>query len=127
MGVDLSAAAVEAAERRRLPGPASWSVTSWRSTSGFDVVVLNEMLYYVADSAAFLGRLGELLAPSGLMLLSMWRHPGDRAFWRDQSTGGSPSVDRVEARNRANPLNPRGWIVAYCRRYRSAVDLACRP
>jgi predicted TPR repeat methyltransferase len=81
----------------------------------FDVVVLNEMLYYIEDLDAFFDRLGELLDPSGLLLVSMWRHPGDRSLWRAVDER-FPLVDRVEARNRANEVNPRGWIVSCHRR-----------
>jgi 2-polyprenyl-6-hydroxyphenyl methylase/3-demethylubiquinone-9 3-methyltransferase len=116
VGVDLSAAAVETAERRRL-AHASFLVGEIDSLDlgRFDVVVLNEMLYYVEAVDAFLGRLVELLEPSGLLLISMWRHPGDRSLWHtvDQRF---PLVDRVEARNRGNELNPRGWIVSCHRR-----------
>ncbi len=116
VGVDLSAAAVEAAERRRLPR-SRFLVGDVASLDlgGFDVIVLNEMLYYVEDVPGFLRRLGDLLEPSGLLLLSMWRHPGDRSLWH-QVDERFPLVDRVEARNRANELNPRGWLVSCHRR-----------
>jgi hypothetical protein len=45
----------------------------------------------------------------------MWRHPGDRSLWRTVDEQ-FPLVDRVEARNRGNELNPRGWIVSCHRR-----------
>ena len=116
VGVDLSPTAVEVAERRRLPG--STFVAGDVATldlGRFDVVVLNEMLYYVEDVELFLARLGQRLEPSGLLLVSMWRHPGDRSLWRTVDER-FPLVDRVEARNRGNELNPRGWIVSCHRR-----------
>ena len=116
VGVDLSATAVEAAERRRLPRSVFLAGDVATLDLGrFDVIVLNEMLYYVEDVEDFLARLGQLLEPSGLLLVSMWRHPGDRALWRTVDEC-FPLVDRVEARNRANELNPRGWIVSCHRR-----------
>jgi SAM-dependent methyltransferase len=117
VGVDLSAAAVEAAERRGLPR-SRFVVgdVADLDLGRFDLIVLNEMLYYVEDVEGFLGRLGRLLEPSGLVLVSMWRHPGDRSLWR-MVDGAFPVVDRVEARNRANETNPRGWIVS-CHRQR---------
>ena len=116
VGVDLSATAVEVAERRRLPrsrfvvGDAA-SLDLGR----FDVVVLNEMLYYIEDVDDFLTRVCDLLVPSGLLLVSMWRHPGDRSLWHTVDER-FPLVDRVEARNRGNEINPRGWIVSCHRR-----------
>ena len=116
VGVDLSATAVETAERRRLPRSTFLAGDVTALDQGrFDVVVLNEMLYYVEDVDAFLARLGQLLEPSGLLLVSMWRHPGDRSLWRTVDER-FPLVDRVEARNRGNELNPRGWIVSCHRR-----------
>ena len=116
VGVDLSPTAVEAAERRRF-ARARFVVgdVATLDLGRFDVVVLNEMLYYVEDVDGFLGRLGDLLEPSGLLLVSMWRHPGDRSLWRTLDER-FPLVDRVEARNRDNEINPRGWLVSCHRR-----------
>lgn len=116
VGVDLSATAVASAERRGLPRSRFVVGDAAALDLGrFDVVVLNEMLYYVEDLDGFFDRLGDLLEPSGLLLVSMWRHPGDRSLWRvvDERF---PLVDRVEARNRGNEVNPRGWIVSCHRR-----------
>jgi SAM-dependent methyltransferase len=117
VGVDLSPTAIETAQRRQLPR-SRFVVgdVAGLDLGRFDVVVLNEMLYYVDEAESFLGRLGRLLEPSGLLLVSMWRHPGDRSLWRTVDDA-FPLVDRVEARNRANETNPRGWIVS-CHRQR---------
>jgi 2-polyprenyl-3-methyl-5-hydroxy-6-metoxy-1,4-benzoquinol methylase len=116
VGIDLSPTAIDSAERRRLPR-ARFLVgeVDGLELGRFDVVVLNEMLYYVEELELFLDRLGQLLEPSGLLLVSMWRHPGDRSLWRTVDEH-FPLVDRVEARNRGNELNPRGWIVSCHRR-----------
>lgn len=116
LGVDLSPTAVSTAERQGLPDSrfVVGDVTTM-DLGRFDVVVLNEMLYYVEDVAAFLDRLGDLLEPSGLLLVSMWRHAGDRSLWRTVDEH-FPLVDRVEARNRGNEINPRGWLVSCHRR-----------
>ena len=110
VGVDLSAAAVEVAERRGLRR-SQFVVgdVADLDLGRFDLIVLNEMLYYVEDVDGFLDRLG-------LLLVSMWRHPGDRSLWRRVDEVFA-LVDRVEARNRANETNPRGWIVS-CHRQR---------
>jgi 2-polyprenyl-3-methyl-5-hydroxy-6-metoxy-1,4-benzoquinol methylase len=119
VGVDLSPTAVEAAERRQLPRSRFVVGDVGELDLGrFDLVVLNEMLYYVEEVEGFLSRLGPLLEPAGLLLVSMWRHPGDRSLWRTVDEA-FPLVDRVEARNRANEANPRGWIVS-CHRQRPA-------
>ena len=120
VGVDLSPTAIEAAERRRLPRSRFVVGDAAALDLGrFDVVVLNEMLYYIEDVDGFFERLCALLEPSGLLLISMWRHAGDRSLWRAVDER-FPLVDRVEARNRGNEVNPRGWIVS-CHRRRPEV------
>jgi 2-polyprenyl-3-methyl-5-hydroxy-6-metoxy-1,4-benzoquinol methylase len=116
VGIDLSATAVEAARRHASPGT-QFVVGEVGSVDlgSFDVVVLNEMLYYVEDLGPFFDRLAALLEPSGLLMVSMWRHPGDRTL-AAALDARFPLVDRVEARNRANQLNPRGWLVSCHRR-----------
>lgn len=122
VGVDLSVAAV--AEARSRAHPRSHFFVGDVATldlGRFDVVVLNEVLYYVPDAAAFLARIRALLAPGGVLLVSMWRHPGDRSLWRkvDQAF---PIVDRVEVRNRGNPINARGWLIGACRARSTATS-----
>jgi 2-polyprenyl-6-hydroxyphenyl methylase/3-demethylubiquinone-9 3-methyltransferase len=115
VGVDLSDAAIHAATTR--------SHTRSRFVVGdfssldlgcFDVVVLNEVLYYAADAAAFLDRVRSALEPEGILLVSMWRHPGDRTLWHILDASFT-LIDRVEVRNRLNPVNPRGWLVSCSR------------
>ncbi len=121
VGVDLSEAAIDAARSRAHPRSRFVVGDAADLDLGrFDVVVLNEILYYAADPAAFLRRMGAALEPDGLLLVSMWRHPGDRTLWRTVDSV-FPVVDRVEVRNRANPANARGWTVACCRRARAAT------
>jgi 2-polyprenyl-3-methyl-5-hydroxy-6-metoxy-1,4-benzoquinol methylase len=119
VGVDLSAPAIAEADARGFAR--SRFVVGDVTTPDFDrldlgrsdVVVLNEMLYYVPDPAAFLDRLRALVQPGGVVVVSVWRHPGDRALWRTIGAAFSV-VDRIEVRNRANPVNAKGWVVALC-------------
>lgn len=112
VGVDLSHAAIGAARSRG--HPRSRFVVGDASAldlGRFDVVVLNEVLYYAPEPAAFLQQMRAILQPDGVLIVSMWRHGGDRWLWRCVADA-FPIVDRVEVRNRANPVNPRGWLVA---------------
>jgi 2-polyprenyl-3-methyl-5-hydroxy-6-metoxy-1,4-benzoquinol methylase len=112
VGVDLSEAAIEEARARDYAR--SRFVVGDATTSDlgrFDVIVLNEVLYYVDDGAEFVRRVAAMVRADGLVLVSMWRHPGDHRLWK---TVGSmlQVVDQVEIRNRTNG---RAWIVACCR------------
>jgi 2-polyprenyl-3-methyl-5-hydroxy-6-metoxy-1,4-benzoquinol methylase len=77
----------------------------------FDIAVLNEVLYYAPDAKTMLASVAEVIEPGGHLLVSMWRHPGDRVLWRTVSAVFE-LVDRVDVRNRANQVNKRGWTVA---------------
>ena len=81
-----------------------------------DVVVLNEILYYLDDASAFLTRVAGWLRPGGRVLTSMWRHPGDRQLWRVVDERFE-LVDRVDVRSERNTMSRRGWRVA-CHRAR---------
>jgi 2-polyprenyl-3-methyl-5-hydroxy-6-metoxy-1,4-benzoquinol methylase len=117
VGIDLSDAAIETARQQsfdRAQFVVGDVMTADLGRSAFDVVVLNEVLYYAPDATAFLERIRALLNEDGSVVISMWRHPGDRTLWKAVDTVFRV-VDRVEIRNRANSVNPRGWIVACCR------------
>lgn len=114
VGVDLSSAAISAASSR--DHPRSRFVVGDAASlelGRFDVVVLNEVLYYAPDAMAFLERIRGVISPDGLLLVSMWRHPGDRTLWRTVDAA-FPILDRVAVRNPGNPVNRRGWTVALC-------------
>jgi 2-polyprenyl-6-hydroxyphenyl methylase/3-demethylubiquinone-9 3-methyltransferase len=114
VGVDLSDVAIRAAGARGHPRSRFLAGDVFALDLGrFDVVVLNEVLYYAADARGLLKGLRDILEPEGVLVVSMWRHPGDRFLWRiiDDEF---PIVDRVEARNSANAVNRRGWALAYC-------------
>jgi 2-polyprenyl-6-hydroxyphenyl methylase/3-demethylubiquinone-9 3-methyltransferase len=122
-GIDLSDVAIEEA-RARAFARSTFVVgdVSTTEVGQFDVVVLNEVLYYASDPSAQLERIKALLNPGGVAVISMWRHPGDRSIWKTVE-GAFEIVDRVEVRNPANAMNARGWIVACCRA-RSGVNRA---
>ena len=112
VGVDLSDAAVETAIETGFPR-STFVVgdAAELALEPADIVVLNEVLYYAPDPEAFLRRMASLVAPGGALLISMWRHPGDRVLWR-RADAALELVDRVEVRNPGSMLNPRGWKVA---------------
>lgn len=112
VGVDLSEAAIRDATAKAHPRSRFLvgDVCALR-LDRFDVVVLNEVLYYAPDASRFLRRIRALLEPHGVLVVSMWRHPGDRSLWR-KVDNAFPLVDRVAIRNRRNAVNRRGWLVA---------------
>jgi 2-polyprenyl-6-hydroxyphenyl methylase/3-demethylubiquinone-9 3-methyltransferase len=113
VGIDLSPSAISMAQSKGqvrsqfLVGDGS----ALSLEEKFDVVVLNEVLYYAPDSRQFLRQALEALLPEGFLLVSMWRHPGDHNLWR-LVDAAIPLIDRTEVRNRANPVTRRGWAIA---------------
>jgi 2-polyprenyl-6-hydroxyphenyl methylase/3-demethylubiquinone-9 3-methyltransferase len=80
-----------------------------------DVVICNEMLYFVPQHELLLDRIGELLVPRGHLLVSIFRHPGDSELWRNL-LDRFDFVDRVWARNEHNRIGWRGWTVGWLRK-----------
>jgi 2-polyprenyl-3-methyl-5-hydroxy-6-metoxy-1,4-benzoquinol methylase len=114
-GVDLSAEAIKQASPLA-DGRTSFTVgDALRSDlPPADVVVLNEVLYYVSPPGALLDRVASLVSPGGFVLASIWRHGGDRALWRLLDRTFVPvSACRVKAEG--NPYNHRGFRVSWHR------------
>jgi 2-polyprenyl-3-methyl-5-hydroxy-6-metoxy-1,4-benzoquinol methylase len=109
VGTDPSEAAIAQA-RAAFPGDA-WHVAALPDAAlgPFDVIVCNEMLYYVEDLDALLARLDSLLAPGGRLLSSIVRHPG--AFTLDRALDGRfRRRDAVVVRSESGPGN--AWRLA---------------
>lgn len=118
-GIDLSAAAIDAA--RTLEDDRTTFIQGDVMTVELptvDIVVLNEVLYYAAGPAAMLDTVDRALSVGGLVLTSMWRHPGDEALWSLLDRHYA-AIDVTDVRNRANTLAKRGWRVA-CHRLTGA-------
>ena len=115
LGLDLSAEAVKSASRLS-DGRTDFMVGDAMEIDlpPTDVVVVNEMLYYMRSPRTLLERVASVLRPGGIVLTSIWRHPGDRALWRlldDEFELVSAARTRTEG-NRHNRL---GWRVSYHR------------
>jgi SAM-dependent methyltransferase len=111
VGIDVSAVAIEAARSRQYPR-SQFLVGDLQALDDgpFDIVVLNEVLYYIPNISSFLSQLHRVLGPNSVVLVSIWRHPGDRLLWKKINRAFT-ALDRVAVRNPANLMNPRGWLV----------------
>lgn len=91
LGVDLSDRAIEAAQRRPAP-PASTATRRFVTADlrafspgpdeRFDVIVFNEVLYYlnVDEAVRQVQRYGQWLAPGGMLCVSMKKQPKSEAI-----------------------------------------------
>ena len=119
-GVDLSERAIEQARRavrdprcRFLVEDLLAAEARWMAEP-HEVAVLNEVLYMCDDPERLLGRVLESLSGEGWLILSNWRHRGERALWRTVERRAR-IVESVLVRSSSNPIGPRGWRVALCR------------
>ena len=71
-------------------------------TGAHDVIVCNEMLYYVDDLDDLLERIGDCLTPDGRLVTSVYKHPGDFALHRILERRFR-AVHAVDVRNRHTP------------------------
>ena len=84
VGVDLSAVAIDQA-RSCVPAGSRLEVAdaaSFDPGETFDVIVLNEMLYYMEHPDRLLRRYGGFLAPNGAFIVSMLRSTRSLRIWR---------------------------------------------
>jgi 2-polyprenyl-3-methyl-5-hydroxy-6-metoxy-1,4-benzoquinol methylase len=110
-GMDLSDAAIHRAQARTGPGRRFLCgdiMDEVRESA--DIVVLNEVLYFAPSPEAMLERAAALAGPGGWILVSMWRHPGDRHLW-NLLQDRLRVRDQVSLRNAANRMARRGWRV----------------
>lgn len=111
LGIDLADAAIERAGQVGYER-SEFLVADALSTplTAVDTLVLNEVLYLMADPSAFIARLSDLVAADGQVIASIYRHPGDVVTWSALDEWGT-CVDRTVIRNN-NPKAQYGTIVA---------------
>lgn len=111
VGVDVSPAVVERANRAAPPG-ATFVVAdaeAFDPGEAFDAVVFNEVLEYFADPARLVRRYERWLAPGGVFIVSQYMSREDartRRIWR------MLRVYRRVARVRVSTTHDLTWIVS---------------
>jgi SAM-dependent methyltransferase len=112
VGVDYSAAAIEAAKPRCADNVSFVAEDAARFTPGerFNVIIFNEMLYYFDRPDDILRRYAEFLEPDGNFVISLWDAPESRNAWRLASAVVT-TLDHVRV------ANARGvaWHIRMCR------------
>lgn len=104
VGIDLSEVAVARGRKRNVPR-ARFLVAdaeSWRPENPearFDAIVLNECVYYFETPEETVGSYLDLLAPQGLLVISMFHSPRTRAIRRTLARWTPPS-EEIELHHR---------------------------
>ena len=84
-GFDLSATAIAEAKSARADVRNTYSVgraEDFETSERFDLVVFNEIIYYLDDPVTVINRYGDVLGESGHLLVSMYDSARSRAAWR---------------------------------------------
>jgi 2-polyprenyl-3-methyl-5-hydroxy-6-metoxy-1,4-benzoquinol methylase len=113
VGVDLSDIAIEQARAASPPGAAFMvgDVATFETSQVFDVIVFNEVLYYLKKPDEDLRRFARFLAPGGIFIVSVWYHAdGIRAWKRLKSR--FEELDRVRV---VHPASRLKWDIAVLR------------
>ena len=113
LGIDLSAAAIEKARQSTIGGAefAVADVTAFKTSRLFDVIVFNEILYYLRTPEDEMRRLAQSLAPGGIFIVSMWHHADGASTWK-RLRAGFEELDCVRIAHTPSGLK---WNVAVLR------------
>jgi 2-polyprenyl-6-hydroxyphenyl methylase/3-demethylubiquinone-9 3-methyltransferase len=95
-GVDLSEVAIEQARRSNIAGAqfAVADAATFEPSQVFDVIVFNEMLYYLENPEEHVRRFARALAPGGLLIVSIFHHDDGIRTWK-RLKEGFDELDRV--------------------------------
>jgi SAM-dependent methyltransferase len=112
LGIDISAVAIEQA-RKHAVDQARFEVADaaiFDPGARFDIIVFNEVLYYMINPHQVLDRYKDFLAPNGVFIISMWRSAGALRAWRLCASRLQVLNEVVLRSSRANE-----WHVRLCR------------
>jgi SAM-dependent methyltransferase len=119
IGVDISSAAIEAASARTNARTrfVCADVASYEPEALFDVIVLNEVLYYFSDPLGVLRHYEQFLKPGGVFIISMFVTDETRANWRLLE----PHYDFLDHTHAANAQSGFAWDCRIVRPARATV------
>ncbi|UWU74819.1 class I SAM-dependent methyltransferase [Bradyrhizobium huanghuaihaiense] len=113
VGVDFSTVAIEMARIRWTDESTKFIATdiaTFVPDRKFDVIVLNEVLYYFERPDWILRRVAAFLKENGRLVISLWESPESRLAWR-RSRNSVHILDEVQVRHRSG----LSWEIRLCR------------
>ena len=105
VGIDLSPEAIGMAQSKQHP-KASFivaNVDEWQSDCKFDIIVFNDVLYYLRLPVDTLERYQQMLSPGGVMIVAMFRHRNTMVIWKNIARR-LDVADPIEVRNAKGEL-----------------------
>jgi 2-polyprenyl-3-methyl-5-hydroxy-6-metoxy-1,4-benzoquinol methylase len=115
-GIDLSEVAIEQARRSNLPG-ATFAVAdaaTFDPSQVFDVIVFNEILYYLRMPEVDVQRFSDSLSPDGIIIVSIWYHADGIRTW-ERLKARFEELDRVRI---VHGPSRQKWDLAVLRPFR---------
>jgi 2-polyprenyl-3-methyl-5-hydroxy-6-metoxy-1,4-benzoquinol methylase len=113
VGIDVSSVAIQQACERTSSRQARFEVAdaaTFDPGDRFDIIVFNEMLYYIEHPELVLERYESFMAPGGVLIISMWRSTESLRTWR-RCAARLEVLDEVRLRS----ANATEWHVWLCR------------
>jgi 2-polyprenyl-3-methyl-5-hydroxy-6-metoxy-1,4-benzoquinol methylase len=113
VGVDLSNVAIETARNEWTDESTKFvamDVATFVPDRKFDVIVLNEVLYYFEQPDRILRRVAAFLEQNGKFVISLWGSQESRQAWR-RSRASVHVIDEVQVRHQSGV----SWEIRLCR------------
>jgi SAM-dependent methyltransferase len=113
VGVDRSKIAIDTAKQEWTDGLTDFvamDIATYVPDRKFDVIIFNEVLYYLDQPGDIVGRFGDFLKENGRFIVSLWDDPESQRAWR-RSRGRVRVVDEVQTRHGSGV----SWQIRLCR------------
>jgi SAM-dependent methyltransferase len=113
VGVDRSKTAIDAAKKEWTDGLTDFvamDIATYVPDRKFDVIIFNEVLYYLDQPGDILGRFEDFLKENGRFVISLWDDPESQQAWR-RSRGRVRVVDAVQTQHSSG----LSWQIRLCR------------
>jgi 2-polyprenyl-3-methyl-5-hydroxy-6-metoxy-1,4-benzoquinol methylase len=109
LGIDLSERAIAQAQRLACDPRAAFCCADaelYTPHETFDVIIFNEVLYYLADPVSVVQRLSSAIKPKGVGIVSMLRRASSKRIWQ-----GLRQVVRIEDAVRVTNQDGTTWDI----------------
>jgi SAM-dependent methyltransferase len=101
VGVDRSKIAIDTAKQERTDGLTDFvamDIVTYVPDRKFDVIIFNEVLYYLDQPGDIVGRFADFLKENGRFIVSLLDDPESQRAWR-RSRGRVRVIDEVQTRH----------------------------
>ena len=87
------------------------NVDEWQSDCKFDIIVFNDVLYYLRLPVDTLERYQQMVSPGGVMIVAMFRHRNTMVIWKNIARRFDVA-DPIEVRNAKGELTDIRFVTS---------------